>query len=205
MDHSPRILHATINHQRLTPKPHSFRYKVFYIDLPLNSLPASGHFAGLPLSRFAKMSFYPKDHGSRTNTELLAWLTPILREKQLDQIISHARLIAMPRILSYTFNPISFWLCYDAQQNLKAILCEVNNTFGENHSYLCTPPFHETITDQHTFSADKAFHVSPFLPRNGHYQFQFRICDQHFGAYITYFLMLISNGSWLLVFMATGN
>ena len=43
---------------------------------------------------------------------------------------------AMPRILGYVFNPLSVYFCYAHDGALRAILYEVNNTFGERHSYL---------------------------------------------------------------------
>ena len=42
----------------------------------------------------------------------------------------------MPRILGYAFNPLSVYFCHGADGGLQAIIYEVNNTFGERHSYL---------------------------------------------------------------------
>ena len=42
----------------------------------------------------------------------------------------------MPRILGYAFNPLSVYFCDDAGGVLRAILYEVNSTFGERHSYV---------------------------------------------------------------------
>ena len=61
---------------------------------------------------------------------------------------------------------------------LRAVLCEVNNTFGESHCYLV----HHT--DQRPLRADewldgrKVFHVSPFLPVEGGYRFRFRFDEK---------------------------
>lgn len=40
-----------------------------------------------------------------------------------------------PRFLGYSFNPVSFWYLYDMGKNLKAVILEVNNTFGERRMY----------------------------------------------------------------------
>ena len=45
------------------------------------------------------------------------------------------RLLTMPRILGYSFNPLSLYFCYACDGALRAILYEVNNTFGQRHSY----------------------------------------------------------------------
>ena len=52
----------------------------------------------------------------------------------------HLVLYAFPRMLGYVFNPISFWLCHDAAGAVRAVLCEVRNTFGEQHNYLLAHP-----------------------------------------------------------------
>jgi DUF1365 family protein len=39
-------------------------------------------------------------------------------------------------MLGYVFNPVSFWYCHDRGGALRAVLAEVNNTFGERHNYL---------------------------------------------------------------------
>lgn len=80
----------------------------------------------------------------------------------------------IPRVLGYVFNPVSFWFCHNAAGNLKAVLAEVNNTFGERHTYLLQPsegsfdiPFGKPL------EAKKIFHVSPFFDLKGHYIFHF--------------------------------
>ena len=46
------------------------------------------------------------------------------------------RLLTMPRVLGYGFNPLSLYFCYRPDGRLAAILYEVSNTFGDRHSYL---------------------------------------------------------------------
>ena len=47
---------------------------------------------------------------------------------------------AFPRMLGYVFNPVSFWVCHDRAGAVRAVLCEVCNTFGEQHNYLLAHP-----------------------------------------------------------------
>lgn len=51
----------------------------------------------------------------------------------------HAYLITAPKFLGYSFNPVSFWYLYSVDNELTAIIAEVNNTFGERHIYLLKP------------------------------------------------------------------
>ena len=75
-----------------------------------------------------------------------------------------------PRVLGYTFNPVSFWYCHRADDSLRAIVVEVNNTFGERHCYLLdNPAFGAEI------HAGKAFYVSPFCKVEGAYRFRFMV------------------------------
>ena len=50
------------------------------------------------------------------------------------------RLLCMPRVLGYGFNPLSVYFCHDVDERLTAILYEVRNTFGQRHSYLIATP-----------------------------------------------------------------
>jgi len=62
-------------------------------------------------------------------------------KKKLDEnnIISkdiRIKLLCYPRIFGYVFNPLSVFFIYDINNKLIAILYEVKNTFGEQHTYI---------------------------------------------------------------------
>ena len=40
------------------------------------------------------------------------------------------------RILGYVFNPVSVFYCYDRDDHLTLAVAEVNNTYGDRHSYV---------------------------------------------------------------------
>ena len=61
----------------------------------------------------------------------------------------------------------------DTAHSLRAVICQVNNTFGENHSYLCHKSDYSVIAAADRLSLDKKLHVSPFFPRVGYYSFKF--------------------------------
>jgi DUF1365 family protein len=73
-------------------------------------------------------------------------------------------------LLFFAFKPVSFWYCHRADGSLRAIVAEVNNTFGERHCYLLAHPA-MGIEQQ----AAKVFHVSPFCPVKGRYRFRFMV------------------------------
>ena len=107
-------------------------------------------------------------------------------------------LVTAPRFLGYSFNPVSFWYIYNKRKELKAMILEVNNTFGERRIYFLrdTGPnsvpnatsltnsaraksqeldipdmsgFSQAATTRFSSSWAKDFHVSPFNSRKGAY------------------------------------
>ncbi|MFO0389432.1 MAG: DUF1365 domain-containing protein [Alphaproteobacteria bacterium] len=177
MDLTPQIYTAKVMHKRLFPKVNQFTYGVYYLVLPMPVTP-------LP-SRM--ISFHEKDHGARDGSDIQAWARQILADYGLNQSIKHITLITMPRVLGYVFNPVSFFLCLDGDKKLRAAICEVHNTFGEQHSYLCARADHAPIPPDEWLEADKLFHVSPFLPREGSYKFRFALTGEQLGIWIDYF------------------
>jgi DUF1365 family protein len=166
----PQLLTGAVMHKRLLPKQHAFRYGIYYVALPLSKLSDMS----LAYNRFAALSFFDKDHGPCDGSALDEWVRNILKQHHID-VDGEITLVCMPRVLGYVFNPVSFWLCQDKQGQIRAVLCEVHNTFGERHTYLCVNEDRRPITGSNTLFAEKLFHVSPFLEREGHYQFKFDI------------------------------
>jgi DUF1365 family protein len=81
-------------------------------------------------------------------------------------------------VLGYTFKPVSFWYCHRADGGaLRAIVVEVNNTFGERHCYLLDNPRYGA-----ELQARKVFHVSPFCEVAGGYRFRFMRAGGHAGV-----------------------
>lgn len=178
----PKLLTGHVMHGRLLPRKNHFRYGIYYIAFPLSridELPIAHNKPGL-------MSFYDKDHADGAQNGLRAWAQSILHSYNIS-LDGEITLICMPRVAGYVFNPVSFWLCHDQDSNLKAVLCEVHNTFGEKHTYLCAHDDGRIITASDTLKAKKLFHVSPFLEREGSYEFRFESTPIEFKVWIDYF------------------
>ncbi len=164
-----------VMHKRIFPRQNFFQYGIYYLALPLNQINTIKNNWLFGINKPAILSFYNRDHGARDGQSLQSWINTILQEANLQDAAENITLICMPRVFGYVFNPVSFWLCRDKNENLRAVLCEVNNTFGETHSYLCAPTQGETINNEEWLEAEKLFHVSPFLEREGRYKFRFNI------------------------------
>jgi len=131
-------------------------------------------------------SVLDSDHGGAPGQgEGAAWVRDVLHEYQLPSP-NRIMLLAQPRFWNHVFNPVSFWICYNAQDEITAIIAEVTNTFGERHSYLCNHPDSRPILPTDRLRADKIFYVSPFQKIEGGYEFRFDIRDDRVGIWIDY-------------------
>lgn len=180
---TPKIFTGKVMHKRLFSKRNAFTYGIYYICLPLSKL---GNIS-IPRNKFSAISFYDKDHGAKDGSDLQHWGHDILKKYNIDRADGEITLVCMPRIFGYVFNPVSFWLCHDQAQNLRAVICAVNNTFGESHSYLCVHKDQRIINGEDTLQAEKLFHVSPFLEREGRYTFRFNIKPDKYGIWIDFY------------------
>ncbi|SKA22364.1 hypothetical protein SAMN02745126_04306 [Enhydrobacter aerosaccus] len=171
---SHTVVDSVVVHRRTRPATNSFRYRVPYLCLNLDALDHVG-LHRLKIDRPGLVAFYRKDHGARDGGDLLTWIRAILASHGLaDRARGAIVLMTLPRLLGFVFNPVSFWFCHDTDGSLQAVLCEVNNTFGESHCYLVHHTEPRPLEPQHWVDGRKVFHVSPFLPVDGTYRFRFR-------------------------------
>jgi DUF1365 family protein len=169
------ILDAVVVHRRLRPSANAFRYRIAYLCLGLDELDSAGG-RWLKLDRSGLVSFRQADHGARDGGDLRTWLLTILHAHGLaDCCDGEMVLLTLPRLLGYVFNPVSFWFCHDRAGSVRAVLAEVNNTFGESHCYLVHHADLRAILPADWLEGRKVFHVSPFLPVSGGYRFRFRL------------------------------
>jgi len=172
-----------IRHTRLRPVRHAFAYKGFFLRLRLDRLDTPervraaeavigrGWRFGFGIDRAAALSFRHADHGDG-RTPPLAWVRGLLASAGVPAD-GAVWLHCFPRVLGYTFKPVSFWFCHRADGQLGAIVAEVNNTFGERHCYLLANDDGTPLAQGRELRANKVFHVSPFLAVEGAYRFRF--------------------------------
>lgn len=157
-------------HQRLRPVRHRLRYAVFYLLIDLDELPdLAARLKLFAFDRFGLFAFHQRDHGGQQTGQLRAWVERHVRDAGLTDRLGDIRILCMPRILGYAFNPISVYFCYAQGGGLVAMLYEVRNTFGERHSYLIPVRAQNETVRQ---ACDKQFYVSPFMPMELAYRFR---------------------------------
>jgi uncharacterized protein len=192
----PQILVGQVMHRRTRPSENAFTYPTVFLRLPLNAIASDEQSSALNsgwfgINRFSLLSFHTADHANRAPSvdAMLSWVKSTLTDQGLDALRATAGgvvLMTYPRLLGYVFNPVSFWYCYDSSKQLRVVIAEVNNTFGERHNYVVAHRDNAPISDGDRITATKVFHVSPFCDVCGEYRFSFRLSDEHAHAVVNY-------------------
>ena len=161
-----------VTHRRVRPKAHTLGYKVFNLLLDLDEIDGlAGRLRVFSRNRFNLLSFHDRDHGDGSGAPLRGQIEAWLAQAGHDLGGGPIRLLCMPRVLGYGFNPLSVYFCHDAEGRLAVIVYEVSNTFGERHSYLVPVDPQDRESGTIRQSCDKRFYVSPFLDMDLVYQF----------------------------------
>ncbi|KAI1270580.1 hypothetical protein F5Y18DRAFT_16479 [Xylariaceae sp. FL1019] len=176
----PLLFPCKTTHTRLLPKEHSFAYSYLMVGVPVGWTGVAGSMISVDEVGQNRKGWYTinaADYLARGNGHLG------LRGK-LDQFLTtqgvnpleypSAYLVTAAKFIGYHFSPVSFWYLYSAQQQLTAIILEINNIFGERRMYFLAhgdnqlghanrqpAPLKQTWP--------KGFHVSPFNSRKGTY------------------------------------
>ena len=181
------LLIADVMHKRHHPKVNAFCYKVYYLTFALSQVQALKN-AVLSINRFNLFSFYAKDHGKRDGNSLEAFIRQTLKDFDITEAEGgEVVLLTLPRVLGHVFNPVSFWFCLDKAGELRAVLSEVSNTFGEHHNYIAFHDDKRIITQDEWIKGEKVFHVSPFMDVEGYYQYRFAYKDNAIGVWIDHY------------------
>ncbi|WP_342113559.1 DUF1365 domain-containing protein [Pseudoduganella sp. OTU4001] len=173
------LVQGLVMHDRLRPRRNRFSYPVFYLRLDVARLDqCTSRWFGVDTPRL--VSIRTRDYGPRDGSSLEAWMRRLLHEQGVSAE-GEIWLQTFPRIAGISFNPVNFWHCHDAQGTLKAVLAEVNNTFGQSHCYLLQPVAHDGQA-----ACVKRLHVSPFCQVEGEYRFRFRLGNRNHLTKIDY-------------------
>ena len=161
-------------HRRFAPRQHQLRYRVFQGLFDLDELPSLSRKLRLfSYNQLNVFSFHDCDHGSAAKDRLQTYIENLLTQAGLPTKGGRISILCMPRIFGFVFNPLSIYYCYSAGGNLQATIYEVNNTFGERHTYLM--PVDDSEQRQVRHSCDKEFYVSPFMDMDMSYEFKLNL------------------------------
>jgi uncharacterized protein len=162
-----------VMHARLKPIGHRFNYRVMSLLIDLDRLADADRQSPLfCVNRAALYSFHEADHGQRDGSSLRAYAQRCAVEGAVDLTGGRVLLLCYPRLLGFTFNPLSVYFCYRADGELALLIYEVRNTFGDSHPYV-RPVLSGEISDAGVRQQqDKLFYVSPFIEMAMRYHFR---------------------------------
>lgn len=168
-----QVFFSTIFHKRLRPKIHEFKYKNFYVSVPIRSYYQNNMKGSifLGLNRFSLLTVNDNDHGD--GSPLIKWIEKILFKFKLE-VDGEIWLSTFPKVFRLGFKPVSFWFCENKNKQTVAVVVEVNNTFKQREIYVLLPKEDDHyIVNGQTLVSEKKFYVSPFIEISGEYNFRF--------------------------------
>jgi len=168
------IYTGTLIHARRTPAEHVFRYPVCFYAIDLDEIPE--------LDRRLRLFSYNKpgvvtlrdsDHLGDPERPVAENIRAHLEERGIAAADARITMLTNLRVAGYVFNPVTFFYVHGPGGELRCILAEVSNTFGERLPYLLTDAERiEPLNGEHAFRHDKRMHVSPFFPMDQEYIFR---------------------------------
>ncbi len=170
-----RFYVGAVSHRRLKPVSHRFSYKVFSMLINIDELDRLDETSKwFSHNKFGLMAFMDKDHGPKDGGQLRPWIKAKLLDNGFDFQLGKIQVLCFPRLFGFVFNPLSIWYCYDSDDQPRAILYEVRNTFGEWRGYLL-PTDQQKPQNDIRHSCDKAFYVSPLMTMDCRYHFHLNV------------------------------
>jgi DUF1365 family protein len=153
------LYHGTIRHRRFAVRDRDFTHGVAlaYVDLDEAPSLAGGR---LVRRRPGLVRLRARDHLSAAAVrDVVAEKTGAPAPDGAVRVLTHLR------TLGHCFNPVSFYYCFDRDEQLRALVAHVTNTpWGDTQTYVLAgdgPVLHGDFP--------KAMHVSPFMGMDQRY------------------------------------
>jgi len=176
-----------VSHNRFSPKPHAFKYRVFMMYLDLDELPTL--FAGFKFWSNSSKNlawFKRADYFGNPDSSLKDDINALVLKATGHEPRGPIRLLTNMRYFGHCFNPVSFYYCFEADgETLQAIVTHITNTpWGEDYTYV--HDFLESAKSEKliktkkngkitSFKLSKDFHVSPFMPMDIEYNWAYKL------------------------------
>jgi uncharacterized protein len=169
-----------VRHRRhggtVDPVSHAFEYRLFMVCLDLGELDEVFRGRWLWSTRRPALAWFRRaDHFGDPSGSLADAVRDLVEQRTGHRPAGPIRLLTHLRYFGHSFNPVSFFYCYDdSGTRLEAIVAEVSNTpWGERHCYVLPRSLARVRGPVQEFVLDKEFHVSPFMPLEMRYRWRF--------------------------------
>lgn len=167
-----------IQHRRFGPGKNAFRYRIFMSYIDLAELP--GLFAGRwfwSVRRPAFARFKREDFLGPRDVPLDTAVRDLVAARTGTRPAGPIRLLTHLRFFGYSFNPVSFYYVFDESgSRVETIVAEITNTpWKERHAYVLPVAAAAACVGARSwrYSFEKQFHVSPFMPMDMRYEWNF--------------------------------
>lgn len=178
---SEALLECQVFHARSETAVNAFKYPVLNVLIPLYDIEGFDRRLRKKFMNLVSLRFSGYLSGKSTEPQDLRREICDFVQTRFQYSAESVYLQTIPKMLGYVFNPVSFWY-FMRDKQLDAVLCEVNNTFGERHYYWLHRQG-ENLNNQ-WLECKKEFHVSPFFDVAGKYKFHFLITENKIKAHI---------------------
>jgi uncharacterized protein len=178
----PAIFSGNLVHRRYQPKRHSLSYKVSDVLLDVDQLReinATSWLFGYNRNRL--FSIHDRNHGPGDGTAIAIHVRGLMQGLDLQEPVARIFMLCYPAVLGRVFNPITVYFGLAKDGHWLAVVYEVNNTFGQRHSYVLP------VGDGPSHKSEKCFYVSPFNGVEGEYHFSVERQPQHLRFNIALF------------------
>lgn len=176
------IYAGIVTHVRWKPFVHRLRFGLFTLLLDLDEVDQLTRIPFFSRNRFNLVSFHDRDFGPRDGSDLRGWLATEMAGAGVEEAPGRIRLLALPRILGYQFNPLTVWFVDDRAGSPRWMMYEIHNTFGESHAHLVEV----SGPDRSEHGLAKQLFVSPFFDVEGGYRVRVRQPGNRLSIVIDY-------------------
>ena len=167
------VYEGTVRHRRFEPVAHEFSYRLFLMYLDLGELPGVlDPFPGWSARGRALARFRREDFMGDPERPLAECARDAVAAETGRRPEGPVRLLTGLRYLGHSFNPVSFYYCFDsAGERVEAVVADVENIpWGERHAYVLARGEREgpVLSEE----LDKSLHVSPLMGMDQTYAFR---------------------------------
>jgi uncharacterized protein len=182
------VYEGVVRHRRLTPRPHAFSYRIaqLYLDLEEIERVFAGRWLWSPEARNLA-EFRRSDYLGPRELPLAEAVKRLVERQTGRRPGGPVRLLTHLRYAGYSFNPVSFYYCYEADgAALGAIVAEITNTpWGERHAYVLPAATACRAAGDWAWTFPKAFHVSPFIGVRREYAWRFSLPEERLRVHMS--------------------
>ncbi|MEV0318340.1 DUF1365 domain-containing protein [Streptomyces sp. NPDC050658] len=165
----PALYQSVVTHVRTHPLHSGLTHRTYLWLIDVDRPPRLP-FALRPLARFEG-----RDHFGGRTTDIRSGLEHFLSRRGVALDGGRVLMLAHARVLGYVFNPLSVFWCHGPDGELRCVVAEVHNTYGERHCYLLRP---DAVRGA---EVPKELYVSPFFSVEGDYRMRLPLPAEHLG------------------------